>query len=90
MKRWPEVAKKGLLKRVGMDVRKARAGGAALISIALAGLAAGPALGSPMITVGSLSSLHAGARVATLHGRVPTRAIRTARTIPLRRHTAPA
>src|SRR4051812_32619994 len=56
-----------------MDVRKACAGGAALISLALAGMVAAPAFAQPMVTVGSLSSLQAGARVATLHGRVVNR-----------------
>src|SRR5262245_41830469 len=56
-----------------MNARKARAGGAALLSVALAGMVAGPALATPMVTVGSLSSLHAGARVGTLQGRVVNR-----------------
>jgi hypothetical protein len=52
---------------------KVRAGRVALVSVALAGLAASPALASPGVTVGSLSSLKAGATAGTVRGRVVNR-----------------
>ena len=56
-----------------MKHSKVRAGGVALVSVALAGLAASPALASPGVTVGSLSSLKAGATAGTLGGQVVNR-----------------
>ncbi|WP_081686092.1 M1 family aminopeptidase [Candidatus Solirubrobacter pratensis] len=56
-----------------MEGLKVRAGGVALVSVALAGLAASSALASPEVTVGSLSSLEAGAKAGTLRGEVVNR-----------------
>ena len=56
-----------------MDVRRVRATGVALFSVALTGLSAGPALASPGVTVSTLSSLKAGATAGTLSGKVINR-----------------
>ena len=56
-----------------MKGSKVRAAGVALVSVALAGLAASPALASPGVTVGSVSSLEAGAKAGTLRGEVVNR-----------------
>ncbi len=61
-----------------MQMRKARATGAALLTIGLTGLTAGPAFADG-VTVGSLSSLKAGDRAGTLHGRVLNRTAHAAR-----------
>src|SRR3954454_7281781 len=53
-----------------MDGLKARALSVAVVSVVLAGVVAGPALGPPGVTGGSLSSLHAGARAGTPRGEV--------------------
>src|SRR6478609_4993774 len=52
---------------------RGRAAGAAVVSIALSGLAAAPALASSGVTVGSVSSLAAGARAGTVGGSVLNR-----------------
>ena len=56
-----------------MDVRRARAFGAALTTFALAGSLAAPALASPGVTVSTLSSLRAGQTAGTLGGNVINR-----------------
>src|SRR5262249_41545026 len=56
-----------------MDVRRARAIGAALTTFALAGTLAAPALASPGVTVSTLSSLKAGRTAGTLGGKVINR-----------------
>jgi hypothetical protein len=56
-----------------MDVRRVRATGAALVTVALAGLAATPASASPGVTVSTLSSLKAGRTAGTLGGKVINR-----------------
>jgi len=57
-----------------MKQMKARAAGVALASVAIVGLSAGTALAAgPAVTVGSLSSLPAGATSGTLHGTVVNR-----------------
>jgi Peptidase family M1 domain len=56
-----------------MDVRRVRATGAALTTVALAGLLAAPALASPGVTVSTLSSLKAGRTAGTLDGKVINR-----------------
>src|SRR5690349_17815590 len=56
-----------------MDVRRVRATGAALTTLALAGFAAAPALASPGVTVSTLSSLRAGHTAGTLTGNVINR-----------------
>ena len=56
-----------------MNGLKVRAAGVALVSVAMAGLAASPALASPGVTVGSVSSLAAGAKAGTLRGEVINR-----------------
>jgi hypothetical protein len=56
-----------------MEGLKVRAAGVALVSVALAGLSASSALAAPGVTVGSLSSLAAGAKAGTLHGAVVNR-----------------
>jgi hypothetical protein len=55
-----------------------RAAGVAVLTIGLTALTAGPALADG-VTVGSLSSLTAGARAGTLHGRVLNRTRRAVR-----------
>src|SRR4051794_6095689 len=60
-----------------MNGLKKRAASAALVSIALSGLAAAPALATPGVTVGSVSSLAAGARAGTVEGNVLNRTART-------------
>ncbi|HWK29710.1 MAG TPA: hypothetical protein VNS09_24300 [Solirubrobacter sp.] len=52
-----------------MDVRRVRAGGAALVTLAALGLAASPALASGTY-VADVSSLGSGATAGTLHGTV--------------------
>jgi hypothetical protein len=61
-----------------MEGRTLRAAGALLAVVALGALTAGPALAAPHVTVGSLSSLKAGARAGTLHGIVVNRSNRAA------------
>ena len=58
-----------------MKALKVRAAGVALVSVALAGLGASPALAAPGVTVGSLSSLQGGrdVRDAGRSGRQPHR-----------------
>src|SRR3954467_15544988 len=56
-----------------MDVRRGRATGAALVTVALAALTAAPALASPGVTVSTLSSLQAGRTAGTLGGKVINR-----------------
>jgi hypothetical protein len=56
-----------------MKSSKVRATGVALLSVALAGLAASPALAASGVTVGSVSSLKAGATAGTLQGQVVNR-----------------
>src|SRR6478736_5804929 len=56
-----------------MNGSKVRAAGVALVSVAMAGLAASPALASSGVTVGSVSSLKAGAKAGTLRGEVINR-----------------
>ncbi|MDA0159252.1 M1 family aminopeptidase [Solirubrobacter ginsenosidimutans] len=76
-----------------MKHSKVRAGGVALVSVALAGLAASPALASPGVTVGSLSSLKSGAKAGTLHGQVVNRsahAVNAKVTVRIQRTGAPA
>ncbi len=76
-----------------MEGLKVRAGGVALVSVVLAGLAAGPVLASPRVTVGSLSSLKAGARAGTLRGEVVNRgghAVRAEVTVRIQRYGATA
>jgi Peptidase family M1 domain len=59
-----------------MEGRRGRAAGAALVVLALSGVSAGTALASPHVTVGSLSSLKAGATHGTLRGTVVNRTSR--------------
>src|SRR4051795_3419618 len=47
-----------------------KVGGVALVTVATMGLAAMPALASPGVSVGSLSSLKAGARAGMLRGEL--------------------
>src|SRR5690242_1153508 len=61
-----------------MDVRRARAIGAALTTFALAGSLAAPALASPGVTVSTLSSLRAGQSAGTLGGKVINRTSKAA------------
>ncbi len=61
-----------------MDVRRVRAIGAALTTVALAGLTAAPALASPGVTVSTLSALKAGRTAGTLSGNVINRTGRAA------------
>src|SRR4051794_36544917 len=61
-----------------MDGRKVRAVGAALLSAGLAAVTAAPALADGF-TVGSLSSLRAGATHGILHGQVLDRSARATR-----------
>jgi hypothetical protein len=61
-----------------MDVRRARAIGAALATFALAGSLAAPALASPGVTVSTLSSLRAGHTAGTLGGKVINRTSKAA------------
>jgi hypothetical protein len=53
-----------------MDVRRVRAAGASLITVAVMGLAASPALAAPGVSVSEVSSLKAGATAGTLTGKV--------------------
>ncbi len=53
-----------------MDVRRVRAAGASLVTVALMGLAASPALAAPGVSVSAVSSLKAGATAGTLTGKV--------------------
>jgi Peptidase family M1 domain len=53
-----------------MDVGRVRAAGASLVTLALLGLAASPALAAPGVSVSELSSLKAGANAGTLTGKV--------------------
>ena len=76
-----------------MKHSKVRAGGVALVSVALAGLAASPALASQGVTVGSLSSLKAGATSGTLGGQVVNRtdqAVNAKVSVRIQRTGAPA
>jgi hypothetical protein len=59
-----------------MEGRKVRATGAALVTLALSGLAAGPALAAPGVSVSTVSSLKAGATAGTLTGTVLNRTSR--------------
>ena len=56
-----------------MNVLKVRAAGVALVSVLATGLAASPALASSGVTVGSVSSLKAGAKAGTVGGEVVNR-----------------
>ena len=56
-----------------MNGLKVRAAGVALVSVAWRGWRASPALASPGVTVGSVSSLKAGAKAGTLRGEVVNR-----------------
>lgn len=53
-----------------MDVRRVRAAGASLVTVALMGLAASPAFAAPGVSVSAVSSLKAGATAGTLTGKV--------------------
>jgi hypothetical protein len=53
-----------------MDSRRVRAAGASLVTVALMGLAAAPALAAPGVSVSAVSSLKAGATAGTLTGKV--------------------
>ena len=53
-----------------MDGRRVRAAGASLVTVALMGLAASPALAAPGVSVSAVSSLKAGATAGTLTGKV--------------------
>ena len=73
-----------------MDGRKAAV---AVVVVALAGLAARPALAAPSVTVGSLSSLKPGARAGTLRGEVVNRsahAVKARVSVRIQRTGAPA
>src|SRR6478609_9613716 len=72
---------------------RGRAAGAAVVSIALSGLAAAPALASPGVTVGSVGSLAAGARAGTVGGSVLNRtgrAVTAKVSVRVQRHGAAA
>src|SRR4051812_19297929 len=56
-----------------MNGSKVRAAGVALASVVAAGLAASPASAGPRGTVGSVSSLAAGAKAGTVRGEVVNR-----------------
>jgi len=53
-----------------MDVARVRAGCASLVTVALLGLVASPALAAPGVSVSAVSSLQAGATAGTLTGKV--------------------
>ena len=53
-----------------MDVARVRAGCASLVTMALLGLVASPALAAPGVAVSAVSSLQAGATAGTLTGKV--------------------
>ncbi|WP_028058034.1 M1 family aminopeptidase [Candidatus Solirubrobacter pratensis] len=68
-----------------MEGRKVRATGAALLTLALSGLAAGPALAAPGVSVSTVSSLKGGATAGTLTGTVLNRTSRaTTATVTVR------
>ena len=76
-----------------MNGLKVRAAGVALASVMVAGLAASPALAAQGVTVGSLSSLKAGATSGTLGGQVVNRtdqAVNAKVTVRIQRTGAPA
>src|SRR4051794_5806944 len=58
------------MRGVDMDVARVRAAAASLVTMAVLGVAASPALAAPGVSVSALSSLKAGATAGTLTGTV--------------------